>query len=194
MVRNTSKPAVGPGTGPQILSVCLSCIQYFHSYPCARSSRSFQVQRYPFCHSSVSRDSPQFYCRYLQQVGCLLSSWPCYTLVWSVISEVARFARSHLRLRCSQEAIDTDDGSSYYQTHDNFFVYADHGLKVPVPNAVISVALAACCEGASYVVNDSQSRLLDHLLCFSLTLGGSGIITCRMCMVMWGRALAKETI
>ena len=29
----------------------------------------------------------------------------------------------------SQEAIDTDDGSSYYRTHDNFFVYADAGLK-----------------------------------------------------------------
>jgi hypothetical protein len=29
----------------------------------------------------------------------------------------------------SQEAIDTDDGSSYYHTHDNFFVYAANGLK-----------------------------------------------------------------
>lgn len=29
----------------------------------------------------------------------------------------------------SQEAIDTDDGSSYYNTHDNFFVYAANGLK-----------------------------------------------------------------
>lgn len=29
----------------------------------------------------------------------------------------------------SQEAIDTDDGSSYYHTHDNFFVYAAAGLK-----------------------------------------------------------------
>eukprot|EP00039_Didymoeca_costata_P026545 m.16129 g.16129 ORF g.16129 m.16129 type:complete len:957 (+) comp5588_c0_seq1:70-2940(+) len=29
----------------------------------------------------------------------------------------------------SQEDIDTDDGSSYYQTHDNYFAMADHGLK-----------------------------------------------------------------
>ena len=29
----------------------------------------------------------------------------------------------------SQEAIDTDDGSSYYQTHDNYFPFAGHGLK-----------------------------------------------------------------
>lgn len=29
----------------------------------------------------------------------------------------------------SQEAIDTDDGSSYYHTHDNFFIYAANGLK-----------------------------------------------------------------
>jgi len=29
----------------------------------------------------------------------------------------------------SQEAIDTDDGSSYYHTHDNFMVYAADGLK-----------------------------------------------------------------
>merc|ERR1711871_1139221 len=28
-----------------------------------------------------------------------------------------------------QEDIDTDDGSSYYQTHDNYFAMADHGLK-----------------------------------------------------------------
>ena len=27
----------------------------------------------------------------------------------------------------SQEAMDTDDGSSYYKTHDNFFVYATKG-------------------------------------------------------------------
>jgi len=29
----------------------------------------------------------------------------------------------------SQEAIDTDDGSAYYNTHHNFFVYAADGLK-----------------------------------------------------------------
>ena len=29
----------------------------------------------------------------------------------------------------SQEAIDTDDGSSYYHTHDNFMIYASAGLK-----------------------------------------------------------------
>eukprot|EP00965_Chrysotila_dentata_P212611 6187138-Pleurochrysis_carterae.AAC.7 len=29
----------------------------------------------------------------------------------------------------SQEAIDTDDGSAYYYTHDNFFAYAANGLK-----------------------------------------------------------------
>jgi len=29
----------------------------------------------------------------------------------------------------SQETIDTDDGSSYYKTYDNFFAYADNGLK-----------------------------------------------------------------
>eukprot|EP00051_Salpingoeca_urceolata_P015335 m.198436 g.198436 ORF g.198436 m.198436 type:complete len:722 (-) comp18370_c0_seq6:228-2393(-) len=29
----------------------------------------------------------------------------------------------------SQEDIDTDDGSSYYQTHHNLFAMADHGLK-----------------------------------------------------------------
>ncbi len=27
----------------------------------------------------------------------------------------------------SQEAIDNDDGSSYYNTHHNYFVYGDHG-------------------------------------------------------------------
>ena len=34
-----------------------------------------------------------------------------------------------LSVYSSQEAIDTDDGSSYYHTHDNFFVYAANGLK-----------------------------------------------------------------
>merc|ERR1712196_247 len=34
-----------------------------------------------------------------------------------------------LSVYSSQEAIDTDDGSSYYNTHDNFFVYAANGLK-----------------------------------------------------------------
>lgn len=29
----------------------------------------------------------------------------------------------------SQEAVDNDDGSSFYWTHDNFFVYGDNGLK-----------------------------------------------------------------
>ena len=29
----------------------------------------------------------------------------------------------------SQEAIDNDDGSAHYQTHDNFFVYGANGLK-----------------------------------------------------------------
>jgi len=29
----------------------------------------------------------------------------------------------------SQEAIDTDDGSSYYHTYNNFFLYASNGLK-----------------------------------------------------------------
>ena len=29
----------------------------------------------------------------------------------------------------SQEAVDNDDGSAYYHTHHNFFVYADHTLK-----------------------------------------------------------------
>mmetsp|Transcript_67792 Transcript_67792/g.107564 ORF Transcript_67792/g.107564 Transcript_67792/m.107564 type:complete len:816 (-) Transcript_67792:152-2599(-) len=29
----------------------------------------------------------------------------------------------------SQEAIDNDDGSCYYDTHDNFFVYAGNGMK-----------------------------------------------------------------
>ena len=28
-----------------------------------------------------------------------------------------------------QEAIDTDDGSAYYRTYENFFVYAANGLK-----------------------------------------------------------------
>jgi hypothetical protein len=32
-------------------------------------------------------------------------------------------------LYSSQEAIDTDDGSAYYKTHDNFFVYGANGLK-----------------------------------------------------------------
>ena len=32
-------------------------------------------------------------------------------------------------LSMPQEDIDTDDGSSYYQTHDNYFAMADHGLK-----------------------------------------------------------------
>jgi len=34
-----------------------------------------------------------------------------------------------LSVYASQEAIDTDDGSSYYHTHDNFFAYASNGLK-----------------------------------------------------------------
>jgi len=29
----------------------------------------------------------------------------------------------------SQEAIDTDDGSSYYKAYSNFFIYAANGLK-----------------------------------------------------------------
>jgi len=29
----------------------------------------------------------------------------------------------------SQEAIDNDDGSSFYHTHHNLFVYGDAGLK-----------------------------------------------------------------
>ena len=29
----------------------------------------------------------------------------------------------------SQEAIDNDDGSSFYHTHHNYFVYGDAGLK-----------------------------------------------------------------
>ena len=29
----------------------------------------------------------------------------------------------------SQEAIDNDDGSAYYQTHDNFFAYSGYGMK-----------------------------------------------------------------
>jgi len=29
----------------------------------------------------------------------------------------------------SQEAIDNDDGSSFYHTYSNFFVYGDAGLK-----------------------------------------------------------------
>lgn len=29
----------------------------------------------------------------------------------------------------SQQAIDTDDGSAYYEVFDNFFVYGDNGLK-----------------------------------------------------------------
>ena len=29
----------------------------------------------------------------------------------------------------SQEAIDTDDGSAYYKTYENFFVFAANGLK-----------------------------------------------------------------
>ena len=29
----------------------------------------------------------------------------------------------------SQQAIDTDDGSAYYEVYDNFFVYGDNGLK-----------------------------------------------------------------
>ena len=29
----------------------------------------------------------------------------------------------------SQETIDTDDGSAYYDVRDNFFAYADNGLK-----------------------------------------------------------------
>ena len=29
----------------------------------------------------------------------------------------------------AQEAIDNDDGSSFYHTHHNYFVYGDAGLK-----------------------------------------------------------------
>ena len=31
--------------------------------------------------------------------------------------------------RPSQEAIDNDDGSAFYKTYENFFVYAANGLK-----------------------------------------------------------------
>merc|ERR1711981_1042153 len=34
-----------------------------------------------------------------------------------------------MSLYASQEAIDTDDGSAYYKTYNNFFVYAANGLK-----------------------------------------------------------------
>ena len=30
---------------------------------------------------------------------------------------------------CMQEAVDTDDGSAFYKTYENFFVYAANGLK-----------------------------------------------------------------
>lgn len=29
----------------------------------------------------------------------------------------------------AQEAIDNDDGSAYYNTHDNFLVYSGNGMK-----------------------------------------------------------------
>ena len=29
----------------------------------------------------------------------------------------------------SQENVDNDDGSRYYKTHDNFFVYGGQGMK-----------------------------------------------------------------
>jgi len=34
-----------------------------------------------------------------------------------------------MSLYSSQEAIDTDDGSAYYETYENFFVFAANGLK-----------------------------------------------------------------
>jgi hypothetical protein len=30
---------------------------------------------------------------------------------------------------CARQAVDTDDGSAFYKTYENFFVYAANGLK-----------------------------------------------------------------
>ena len=48
----------------------------------------------------------------------------------SIIPEFREITRNYIiSTYSSQEAIDTDDGSAYYNTHDNFFVYAANGLK-----------------------------------------------------------------
>ena len=49
----------------------------------------------------------------------------------SVRVRVSAKARPNFLLGTSaaQEAIDTDDGSAYYRTYENFFVYAANGLK-----------------------------------------------------------------
>lgn len=48
----------------------------------------------------------------------------------SIIPAYREFHRNFVLANyASQEAIDTDDGSSYYHTHHNFFVYAANGLK-----------------------------------------------------------------
>jgi len=48
----------------------------------------------------------------------------------SVIPKYREITRNFIiSVYSSQEAIDTDDGSSYYNTHHNFFAYAANGLK-----------------------------------------------------------------
>lgn len=41
----------------------------------------------------------------------------------------------------SQEAIDNDDGSAYYNTHGNFFAYAGNGLKCAALGLLFAFAM-----------------------------------------------------
>ena len=48
----------------------------------------------------------------------------------SIIPEVRNIHNNFiLATYFSQQAIDTDDGSAYYEVYDNFFAYGDNGLK-----------------------------------------------------------------
>ncbi len=70
----------------------------------------------------------------------------------------------------TQEGIDTDDGSSYYNTHDNFFMYGDFGLKNDFGGhnnyhrnnvyAYIQDAWTFCCISGAYDIFANNSVVL----------------------------------
>ena len=43
-----------------------------------------------------------------------------------------------------QENVDNDDGSRYYKTHDNFFVYGGRGMKNDFGECSVSAEIAWC--------------------------------------------------
>ena len=64
----------------------------------------------------------------------------------------------------SQEAIDTDDGSAYYQTYENFFAYAANGVYIL---RLWFLARTYLCVPALYLATHTPGRraCLDHRLC-----------------------------